>query len=68
MSMNSQQIGLLSNEDLDVVVGGMSCRDALLVGQFYGALGQIYASLGMTAEASSAGSYSGGLVDGACGR
>lgn len=56
----------LDDCQLDGVVGGMSCREALLLGQFYGALGQIYISLGMNAEGVSAGSYSGGLVNGAC--
>jgi hypothetical protein len=58
----------LDDCQLDVVVGGMSCRNALLVGQFYGALGQIYTSLGMYDQGASAGNYSAGLVDGACGR
>jgi hypothetical protein len=54
--------------ELDAVIGGMSCKDALLVGQFYGALRLIYGSLGMDGEANGVGNYSGGLVQGACGR
>ncbi len=54
--------------ELDAVVGGMSCKDALLVGQFYGALGRIYGSLGMDGEATRAANYSGGIVQGGCGR
>ena len=58
----------LNDAGLATVVGGMSCKDALLVGQFYGALGLIYGSLGMDGAAIRAGNYSGGIVQGACGR
>lgn len=57
---------IFSDDALDAVSGGMTCSDAKVVGAFYGALGDAYASLGMYIQAGVAYGRSGGLVDGAC--
>lgn len=59
-------IDVTSDEDLERVTGGTTCDNAIIAAKVYGALSEVYNSLGMRQAGSYYAGKAGGVLEGGC--